>query len=51
MYVDETIDGFVNLMEMNKQEAKELMEMIGGAGLLHRRTFNNIHNELLALIN
>lgn len=51
MYVDETIDGFVNLMEMNKKEATVLMEMIRRAGLLHRRTFNNIHNELLALIN
>lgn len=51
MYIDETNDGFVNLMDMNKKEAKELMEMIRGAGLIHRRTFIIIHNQLLQTIN
>lgn len=51
MYIDETNDGLVNLMEMNKDEAKELMQMIRVSGLIHRRTFNIIYNQFLHSIN
>ena len=50
MYADITNDGRVNLIGMNKHEAVELMEMIRGASLPIRRTFNVALNEIGRLI-
>ena len=46
MYVELTKDLEVNLMGMSIDEAVALKEMIEGAGLEERRTFNNVLQQL-----
>ena len=48
MYVD--IDGHlrVHLMDMTRDEALALKEMIEGSGLLHRQAFWRVRQELCA---
>lgn len=46
MYVELTKDLEVNLMGMTVEEAVILKEMIEGAGLIGRRTFNGVLHQL-----
>lgn len=46
MYVEMTKDLEVNLMGMSWEEAVALKEMIEGAALEHRRTFNGVLRQL-----
>lgn len=46
MYVEMTKDFEVNLMGMTWEEAVQLKNMIEGAGLNERRTFNGVLKQL-----
>ena len=46
MYVEMTRDFEVNLMGMSFEEAAVLKDMIEGAGLKERRTFNGVLQQL-----
>lgn len=47
MYVDVTREGQVNLMGMSAMDAHDLMCMIKGSDLTHRRTFNSVLQQLV----
>ena len=49
MYVDIDVRHRVHLMDMTRDEALALKEMIEGSGLLHRQAFWRVRQELCAM--